>query len=259
MAAIARLLLAGLFLVMASACARPASLPQASLPQARQAPEGTTIVVEMPAAGPEVLAVARRWRPSDVFHYTVRLTRWNGTAFVDLPQPLEVVLPKRTSPLMQVRFTNLAQGRRYRATVIAWGNAGGTAPSVPLNALSPSVADFDLSAAQDVQDALWRVSFPMLDPVPFNGKAVIVPLGAPAGVQTYDLELATASGLVVFRGTFDRRQTMTVTNLKAGTAYKVSLAARRGNGAVSATTSAPLSWDERALELEQDVTLELRF
>ena len=254
MAAIARLLLAGLFLVMTSACAHPPGLPQAD-----HAPDGATIVVEMPAEGPAVLAVARRWRPSDVFHYTVRLTRWNGTAFVDLPQPLEVVVPKRSSPVMQVRFTNLAQGRRYRATVIAWGNAGGTAPSVPLNALSPSVADFDLSAAQDVQDALWRVSFPMLDPVPFNGKAVIVPLGAPAGVQTYDLELATASGLVVFRGTFDRRQTMTVTNLKAGTAYKVSLAARRGNGAVSATTSAPLSWDERALELEQDVTLELRF
>lgn len=253
MAPIARLLLAGGFLLTASACARPAGV----LP-APEAPQGGTIVVEVPAAGPEVMAVARRWLPSDIVQLTVRLTRWNGTAFVDLPQPVEVVLPQKGSPVMHARFSNLAQGRRYRATVTAWGNAGGTAPMFPLNTLSPSLVDFDLSAAQNVQDALWRVSALKLDPVPFNGTAVIVPLGAPNGTQTYDLELLTGGG-VVFRETFTRRQGMTLSNLKAGVGYTVTLTARRANGAVTATTSAPLSWNASAAELEQDVTLEMRF
>ena len=254
MVAIARLLVTGLCLVTASACARPASV----LP-APDAPAGGTVVVELPAAGPEVMALVRRWRPSDIVQVTVRLTRWNGTAFVDLPQPVEVVLPQKGTPLMQVRFSNLAQGRRYRATVIAWGNAGGTAPTFPLNTLSPGLVDIDLSASQNVQDAFWRVSPLKLDAVPFNGTAVIVPLGVPNGTQTYDLELATTSGEVIFRGTFSRRQTMTLSNLKAGVGYIVSLAARRANGAVAVTTSAKLSWDASTAELGQDVTLELTF
>jgi hypothetical protein len=249
-----RIVLVAIALLAASACARPVSAP---------APQGIagerTIVIEMAPAAPEVLAVTRRWRPSDVVHYTVRLTRWNGTAFVDLPAPLEIVLPQKGPIRTHARFTNLAQGQRYRASVTAWGNAGGTAASMPLNTLSPSLAEFDLSAPQDVANAFWRVMRVTLDPAPFNGTAVITPLNRPSGTLSFDLELATQSGEVVFRASYPRQQTMTLSNLKAGLPYTVTLTARRANGLVNAVASAPLSWDANAAELEQDVSVSVSF
>ncbi|MNT66787.1 hypothetical protein D3C72_2048750 [compost metagenome] len=98
-----------------------------------------------------------------------------------------------------------------------------------------------------------------LDPAPFNGRATIVPVGASTNTQTYDLSLVTGNGAEVVRKTFTRRQTMILSNLKAGESYRVTLTARRANGGVTGTASAGLSWDASALELEQDVTVTLVF
>jgi len=261
---------AAIALLATSACASPVAPP--ARVSAVDAAESGTIIIEVPPTSQEALALerpsgpsyglmamTRRWRPSDVYQVTVRLTRWNGTAFVDLPTPLEVVLPQKGAIKTQARFGNLAQGQRYRAIATAWGNAGGTAPTLALNTLFPSVADFDLSTAQDVQNALGHVMRVTLDPAPFNGTAVIIPVGAPSNTMTYELTLMTESGSTVLRTTFTRRQTMTLYNLRAGLPYRVLLTARRANGLVTGTASAPLAWDASAPELEQAVSVQVDF
>jgi hypothetical protein len=253
MGAMFRILLAALATLSASACARPAGMPDLGTSPNR------TITIELPAPSYELFATTRRWRPTDVYLYTVRLTRWNGSAFVDLPTPLVVFLPQKGTPKTLARFANLAQGRRYRATVTAWGNAGGTAASLALNTQSPSIADFDFSAVQDVQDALWRMPGVTLDSVPFSGTAVVTPVGLPSHARTVDLELSTESGNVVFSETYSRTQTMTLLNLKAGVLYTVSLAARRANGQLIDKVSVPLSWNASASQLEQSVTISVPF
>lgn len=255
-------LLAAIALLATSACASPVAPPVRA--EAATASETGTIIIEMPPSGQEasryaLMALTRRWSPSDVYQYKVRLTRWNGKAFVDLPTPLEVVLPQKGAVRTQARFGNLAQGQRYRAIATAWGNVGGTAPTLALNTLSPSVADFDLSSPQDVQNALGHVMRVTLDPAPFAGTARIVPEGAPSNTQTYELLLMTENGIPLLRTTFTRRQTMTLSNLKAGVAYRVWLTAFRANGQVTGTASAPLAWDASARELEQAVSVPVVF
>ncbi len=241
--------------LLVSACASPVAAPSLSA----NATAPALVIEPQAAARYDLLAVTRRWRPSDVFQYTVRLTRWNGMAFVDLPTPVVVVLPQKGAVRTQARFTNLSQGRRYRATVTAWGNAGGTAPAQVLNAGTPSVAEIDYRGAQDVQDTLLRQVSITLDPVSFSGTAVVNPLNVPPGTQNYDLELSTGSGAVVYSTSFARMRMMTLSNLKAGVPYTVTLTARRANGTVQAQASAAWSWDPKAPELEQDLTVPVTF
>lgn len=118
-------------------------------------------------------ALVHRWVDNDIYQYEVILKVFDGANFVDLTPALMVVVPRKgPSPKNKVAFTNLKHGKRYQVSVVAKGNPGGTAPAQILNA-TPSSAQFDFTASQDVEDTLSTTVQVALDPVTFNGTGTI--------------------------------------------------------------------------------------
>lgn len=205
-------------------------------------------------------AIAHRWVASDVYHYEVTLRVWDGTTFVDLVPAVTVVLPQTGTAKSEARFSNLRQGRSYRASVVARGNAGGTAPQAVLNAQTPCMVDFDFRAAQDIENVLLRSVTVKLDPVPYSGNLTISPQNVPSNAASFDLELQDQStGVTLFSASYPRSQTMTLNRIRTGVRYLIVLSAKRANGSVSRTTQSPYYVDPRGQDLEQDQTVSLVF
>ena len=113
-------------------------------------------------------ASVHRWVDADIYQYEVTLKVGDGTSFSELPTPLTVVVPRKRDPKSRAVFTNLRQGRIYQVSVIAKGNAGGTAPAQLLTTV-PATARFDFSATQDIEDTVNADLRVVFDPVEFNG------------------------------------------------------------------------------------------
>lgn len=139
---------------------------------------GTAAVAFRRAAEPrrDLLAVVHRWVIGDVFDYVVSLRhRGADGAFVDLDPPLTaVVSAKEEDPAGTVMFTDLAHGEVYQAEVVARGNKDGTAPEQILTTQNRSVAIFDFSKVQDVEDTLVTDVRVVLDGMNFVGKGTVV-------------------------------------------------------------------------------------
>ncbi len=237
--------------VILAACGRPQALP----------PPAPELRVTVSASAMETQAVSRRWRASDIYQYEVSLRRWDGASFVDLSPPLTVVLPQKGEARHEARFVNLRHGERYRVDVLAKGNAGGTAPETLLNSEVPCTLDVDMRGAQDVLGLRHERVSVRLDPVPFAATVTLQPQNVPEPVQRFGVELREArGGATRYAGSFLRRQTMMLVNLRAGIDYQVVLEAYRANGRLlGVAESAVFRFDPEAAELEQERTLTIAF
>lgn len=209
----------------------------------------------------QLQAVTHRWVADDIHQYDVVLRAWNGESFVDLAPAAAVVLPQKGSGARQrAVFTNLKQGVRYQATVLAKGNAGGGAPERVLNAQAPSRLTFDFASPQDVEATLVREVSVTLDATPFSGTFTLAPATPPAGTDGYEARLEDAeSGATLFVGTYGASQTMALRNLRTGIHYRVRLGALADGARLQEATSAVLSFDPSGQDLEQDLTVPITF
>lgn len=232
-------------------------------PHAVSAPRGVDLALRISAPAPSyaIQAIAHRWQASDVFQYEVTLEQWDGSRFVDLASPVVVVLPQKGIVKQDARFTNLRQGVRYQAIVRAMGNPGGTAPDVHLNAMTPCTAVFDLTAGQDVDDALVRSLQVLLDPVAFSGELTVSAKRVPGQASTLQVDLLDAdTGTVRYTSTYPKNKVMTLSNLRTGIRYVVRLTAIRSNGNVVATAqSDEVLFDPAGQDLEQSRTVNVSF
>lgn len=205
--------------------------------------------------------MSRRWLASDIFQYEVSLRRWDGSGFMELDPPVRLVLPQKGESKHEARFTNLRAGERYRVDVLAQGNAGGTAPERVLNSETPAAVEFDLGGGPDVESEKRERVGVTLDPVPFAGALTLRPVNVPGFVQTFTVDLQeAASGQTRYAGSFTYRQTMRLSNLRAGVDYRVLLSAYRANGRLYKTVdSGVLRFDPSATELEQERSLDFPF
>ena len=235
------------------ACGQPSATPPF--------PRGLVVTISAPPPSFETQVVSRRWRASDIFQYEVSLRRWDGAGFVALDPPLQLVLPQKGESKHEARFLNLRAGERYRVDVLAKGNVGGSAPERVLNSETPAAVEFDLRGGPDVEgERRERVSV-MLDPVPFSGGVTLQLRNVPGFVQSFTVDLQEAvSGQTRYSGAFTYRQTMRLSNLRAGADYRVLLSAYRTNGRLYKTLqSGILRFDPAAMELEQERNLEFVF
>ncbi|HEY9765989.1 MAG TPA: hypothetical protein V6C82_06470 [Chroococcales cyanobacterium] len=132
-----------------------------------------SISLSPPAAGGfRTQAQVHRWVENDIYEYRFALQCESGGTYCDLNPPLSVTLTHKGSPKSIAVFRNLAQGKKYRVSLAAWGNNGGLAPSKLLNS-SLSFAIFDFTASQDVEDSASASLHVSFDQVEFNGKGNI--------------------------------------------------------------------------------------
>jgi hypothetical protein len=209
----------------------------------------------------QLQTVHHRWVAGDIHQYDVVLRVWNGEAFVELSPAATVVLPQKgTDTKSRAVFTNLKQGVRYQATVLAKGNAGGSAPEHVLNAQAPARFTFDFTSSQDVASTLAHEVLVTLDAVPFSGTFTLAPANPPAGTDGYEAHLEDADiGATYYVGTYAATETMVLRNLRTGIAYRVRLSALADGISVQQATSAPYFFDPQGQELEGDLTIPITF
>jgi hypothetical protein len=119
-----------------------------------------------------------RWVAADILEYTVKLAFETGPGTYDDAHAVTVDVPVAgPAPKTQAVFTNIPWGGKYRAFVTAKGNRGGVINGTidasvltPLNA-TPATADFDFTAANDVQPVASQTVQVVFDDVPFSGTA----------------------------------------------------------------------------------------
>lgn len=198
--------------------------------------------------------LVHRWSPADVVAYRIQLTASDGGAFHPLEPPVEVELPRKGPDLRdRARFTALRHGRRYRAEVTAWGDAGGTAATQRLN-VTPAVAEWDFTAAQDVAAVQTASVAVVLDPVAFSGTARVSVTGAPGGTDLLRGELRDEAGLLRATVDFPPGGIARFTSLRAGERYRIGVQALSG-GASLAEGSAEVWFDESLPDLEAERAL----
>lgn len=162
--------------VVASLARMPALQPNASrvtaavnlvAPVARYELKGATTV--------------HRWMPDDILRYKVVLAERTSTDVFDVANGVEALVPvKGTDPKTMAIFTDIPQGKYYRAFVTAEGNVAGVVADpfdasvfTTLNS-TPGTADFDFTAANDVEANPPQKSVQVVfDDVPFNGTASV--------------------------------------------------------------------------------------
>ena len=117
-------------------------------------------------------AAARSWTAADVFQFDVDLTlhdpvtdTWGAP-----PKPFATTLLQKPAPALRATFRGLSRQGRYRATVVARGNAGGTAPDLVLNQATPAAVEFDLADKAAPRDRALAVA---LDPVTFAAEVAL--------------------------------------------------------------------------------------
>ena len=160
-------LLAALPLALLAACAggpRPVTPPAFVV---APAPASGRFTLDLAAAAPRALAAAARsWRVADVVRLDVAVAAWDpaGGTYVSPPAPLDVSLPQKPAPTSRATFDGIDLLGRYRFTVTAHGNQGGTAADQVLNATRPAVLELDFADPATLRDQ--RLAVP-LDPVPF--------------------------------------------------------------------------------------------
>lgn len=233
----------------------------AHAPNVTTPPAGSGFVLAIAPPSFETLGVSRRWQASDIYQYQVSLRRWDGTGFAELSPPVSLLLPQKGEARHEARFTNLRHGDRYRVEVLAQGNVGGTAPDGVLNAEVPCRVEFDLAGGQDVESERWQQVSVRLDPVPFSGTLTLRPMNVPGFISRFSVALRDSqSGETRYAGQFVAKQTMTLTNLRAGIPYKVLLEAYRANGNLyRKAESEVVRFEPTADALEQQRTLVIAF
>ena len=247
----------------AVAALAPAGCTSAPLagPAAPTAREATSAVLTLQVAPPDLyglLAVVRKWQPTDVFEYDVTLQRWNGSTFVGLVPALTVVVPRAAAT--RAVFMRLRQGTRYQASVVARGNTGGTAATTVLNATVPAAATFDMTAGQDVVDAPTASATVTLDTVPFDGAFKVVPANVPSSTKTFNFTLVrTDTSQTLVTASYAMGQTMNLAHVKAGVPYKLTLVALKSNGGTVGTATQTFSFDTAAATLEQNADMAVTF
>lgn len=153
------------------------------------------------------------------------------------------------------RFFHLRAGARYRVEARAWGNLGGTAPDTWLNRTVPCGATIDFSGVQDLSDFQSVRLVPVLDPVPFEGTAIVVMQNLPAWAKSLDLVLSENEA-TRFTGTFPPGK-IRLSSLRAGLQYRVRVTALGKNRSLSAEQT--LFFDPSLPEIEQAATVSLGF
>ena len=248
------LLRRGVALLLLSACA-PVHAPP---PPARLAlaPAGETVTLTLrPARG--LAAAVREWRAADVFQYDITLAVFDpaSEAFVEPPSPLAVTLPQAPTPTARATFAGLAAGGRYRATVTARGNPGGTAPDLVLNAASAATVEFDLADPQAPRDRALVVA---LDPVTFAAEVVLpsratAPEDVPAWVTGFEARLVDPARQAepVATATWLPDQPAAFANVRGDVAYTLALDVKSAAG--TATMTLPAFTIPRADGAEQVV------
>ncbi|HBN07427.1 MAG TPA: hypothetical protein DD435_01860 [Cyanobacteria bacterium UBA8530] len=132
-----------------------------------------SIAVLPPAEGGfRTQAQVHRWVENDIYEYRAALQWESGGGYQDLSPALSLTLPRKGDPKSKAVFRNLAQGKRYRVSLTAWGNQGGLNPSQKLNSALAAVT-FDFTASQDVEDNATASLLVAFDAVDFNGTGEI--------------------------------------------------------------------------------------
>jgi hypothetical protein len=171
------------------------------------------------------------------------------------------VNPKAT-PTAQTKavFTHLDRGTKYQVGIVATGNNGGTAGTSTLNAATPTQAIYDFTAAQDVQDTLTSSLTVALDPVPFSGTLTINPTNVPVGTVNYTIAFKDMDSVTtLFSSTYPVNQVETITNVKPGVHYQVTLAANSSCCVIGSASSAINYFDPTLQNIDQAQTAVVAF
>lgn len=186
--------------------------------------------------GRRLAAAVRSWRAADVFQFDVTLQVHDPLAdtFIAPPTPLLATLPQKPTPTTRATFAGLVAGGRYRASIVARGNAGGTAPDAVLNATRPTTVEFDLADLLAPRDQV--VSVP-LDPVTFAAEVALPsrstdPTGVPAWVTGFAARLSdpARSATPVATASWAPDSTAAFTNVRGDVAYDLELDVRSAAG-----------------------------
>lgn len=113
-------------------------------------------------------AVIHKWVDNDIFEYRVALKFHDGKAFVDMQQPLGVVVPRKGNAKNKAVFSNLKQGFKYQVEMLAYGNNGGGLASTLLTTL-PTTSIYDFTGLNDVEDTVIATLRVVFDQVAFSG------------------------------------------------------------------------------------------
>ncbi|MBI6547060.1 MAG: hypothetical protein HY692_09715 [Cyanobacteria bacterium NC_groundwater_1444_Ag_S-0.65um_54_12] len=209
-----------------------------------------------------VQTLRHRWQSSDIYHYEIELEQWHHDGYVSLNPPVRIILPQQGEVKMTAQLSNLKQGKKYRVTVRAWGNIGGTAAEKLLNSVTPSVAYFDLTGDQDLDSVHSQQVTIIFDPVLFSGKATVLVENSSPAVSYYDLRLQNEdTDETVFKTTYSSSQTMVLNNLKVGVPYRIFLAGKSAGGKnLLKGKSSIIYFDPTEQDIEQDsfVDIELK-
>ncbi len=219
-------------LLSLTGCAPPTWQPAARI---ALAPATETVTLRLgPSRG--LAAAARSWRTPDVFQFDVALEVHDPLTdtFVAPPVPLVATLPQKPSPTSRASFAGLAAGGRYRASVVARGNAGGTAPDLVLNASRPTTVTFDLADPAAPRHHDVSVA---LDPVTFAAEVALPsratdPAGVPAWVTGFAARLTdpARSATPVATASWAPDRTAAFTNVRGDVAYDLELDVRSTAG-----------------------------
>lgn len=215
------------------------------------------VALELRLGAPEsrysTQAVSHRWVASDIYQYEVTLRAYDGAGDPGPNAAVTVVLPQIGTPLSTAQFTNLRQGLRYEAEVVAKGNVGGTAADLVLNSQSPTQAVFDLTASQDVETSYTWSGGVTLDSALFSGSLRLEPQNLPVGTDELRVTLKNDdTGVTIYAANYAPTETMTLLNLHLGVPYRAWIEAISGGTVLSTTTSARYAFDPLGQDLEQD-------
>lgn len=140
------------------------------------------------SAGFATQAIVHKWVREDIFQYDVTLKVFDAdtNGYVDFSPALVVSVRQKDAGggLNQAVFTGLSHGKKYRASIVARGNNGGTAADTVLNANTDTHVDYDFTAYQDVEDTLTQHAKITFDAVAFNGTANTVITGPDDGTYS---------------------------------------------------------------------------
>lgn len=153
-------------LLLAACAAAPRALPGTFVVAVPARAGGRLTLDFAPAAARALTALARPWRPDDIVQLDIAVALFDpqADAFVAPPLPFDVSLPQKPTPTTRATFDGLDLAGRYRFTVTARGNLGGSAPEQVLNATRPAVLEVDFA---DPDLLATRSLAVPLDPVPF--------------------------------------------------------------------------------------------
>jgi YVTN family beta-propeller protein len=194
-----------------------------------RATQDTTAITLALAKPLGLAAVANSWHAADVFEYDLDLQQFDVSSglFRALPIPRTLVLSQKPTATMLASFGGLMEGAKYRVTVTAKGNVGGSAATQILNSAHPATATFDLALPlpithQTLTVALDSTAFSLTLELPSNAT---LPGSVPVWATSLDATLAdpASTGPAIASATYLPGQAMHFDNVRGDRHYAVSI------------------------------------